>query len=96
MKQAQRVQKDHHKMMEVLKDRVVEGKASGGLVAVSMNGSREVVAVKIQPDAVDPSDLTLLEDLVAAGINNALEKVESMIQKERKKVFGDANPPGLF
>ncbi len=95
MRQAQRIQKDMGKVQDSLKKRVVEGQASGGLVTCMINGSREVVSIRIDEDAVDTDELDVLEDLVIAAVNAALKKAEVMINKEMGKVSGGINFPGM-
>ncbi|MEX2363736.1 MAG: YbaB/EbfC family nucleoid-associated protein, partial [Balneolaceae bacterium] len=65
-----RMQEAQHK----LKDIEVEAEAGGGMVKVKANGQRQVVSIKIDPDAIDPNDAEMLEDLIVAGVNKALEK----------------------
>lgn len=96
MRQAKRLQNDMGKVQEELKNRIVEGKASGGLVTCQINGAREVVSLRIDPKAIDPDDPSMLEDLVIAGVNAALKKAEDLINKEMGKVSGGLNLPGLM
>ncbi|MGE0431306.1 MAG: YbaB/EbfC family nucleoid-associated protein [Planctomycetota bacterium] len=95
MRQAQRIQKDMGKVQDSLKNRVVEGKASGGVVTCMINGARECVGIRIDPDAVTPDDVEMLEDLVIAAVNAALKKAEEMISREMGKVSGGLNIPGI-
>jgi DNA-binding YbaB/EbfC family protein len=96
LRQAQKMQRDMGRVQDELKERVVEGKASGGLVSCMINGSREVVSIKIDEDAIDEDDPTILEDLVIVAVNNALKKAEEMINREMKKVSGGMNLPGMM
>lgn len=96
MKQAQRMQRDMGKIQEELKERYVEGAAGDGLVKVICSGAQEVVKIEISPEAVDPDDLSLLEDLVVAAVNNGLKKAEELKQAEMAKVTGGVNFPGMF
>ncbi len=96
LKQAQQMSKDLAKIQHDLKDRIVEGTAGGGVVKVHMNGNQEVVALKIDPQAVDPADLEMLEDLLAAAFNQAVKKAKALAQKEMGKATGGMMPPGLL
>jgi DNA-binding YbaB/EbfC family protein len=95
-KQAQQMTKELARIQHELKERVVEGTAGGGVVKVHMNGQQEVLAVKMDPEAVDPDDVEMLQDLVVAAINQAVEKSKALAQKEMNKVTGGALPPGLL
>jgi DNA-binding YbaB/EbfC family protein len=88
LKQAQKMQEDITRQMAGLQ---VEGKAGGGAVKITMNGKKEVLAVAISKDAVDPDDLSVLEDLVKAAANDAVK----MIDDELSGSLGGAMPPGF-
>ena len=96
MRQAQKMQKDMARIQEDLKNRVVEGTAGGDVVKVMVNGSGDVLAVKIDKSAVDPEDVSMLEDLIAAAINQALKKSRDLMQQEMGKAAGGMKLPGLF
>lgn len=96
MKQAQRMQRDMGKIQEELKERYVEGAAGDDAVKVIASGGGEIVKIEISPDAVDEDDLSLLEDLVIAAVNTALQKAEELKQEEMSKVTGGMNFPGMF
>ncbi|MFC1511773.1 YbaB/EbfC family nucleoid-associated protein [Candidatus Latescibacterota bacterium] len=91
MKQAQKLQKKMLELQEELAQKTVEGTAGGGMVTVTMNGRQEVVGIKIDPEVVDPGDIELLEDLVLAAVNNAMENARGMMEAE----MGRLMPPGL-
>ncbi|MFC1806678.1 YbaB/EbfC family nucleoid-associated protein [Planctomycetota bacterium] len=96
VRQAQKMQ---HKMAEVqasLKERVVEGTAGGGMVTVLVNGQQEVMAVKIDPEVIDPDDPSMLEDLILAATRQAMKKSKDMAQEHMSKVTGGMNLPGMF
>lgn len=95
MKQAQKMQEAMQQMQADLASKAVEGTAGGGAVTVTMNGSQEITAVKIRPEAVDPDDVETLEDLVLAALKDAREKVEAMTQAQMGSVTGGLNIPGL-
>lgn len=75
MRQAQKMQEQMAKAQEELKELEITGSAGGGMVNVTLTGGREVVRVEIDPQAVDPDDVEMLEDLVSAAIGDALTKV---------------------
>ena len=94
MKQAQKMQKEIAKIQEDLKNRVVEGKAAGGMVTVNVNGAQELLAVKIDESAM--SDRELLEDLMVAAVREGMRKSKEMADKEMAKLTGGLNLPGMF
>lgn len=96
MKQAQKMQKDMARIQDELKERIVEGTAGGGMVTAMVNGKQEVVAIKISKDVVDPDDVEMLEDLVAAAVNAGIKAASDMANAEMSKVTGGMNIPGLF
>lgn len=96
MKQAQDIQKATAKVQEDLKERIVEGTSGGGVVSVKANGQTEIMAVKIKPEAVDLKDLSLLEDLIAAAVNQAVKKAKELAEAEMQKATGGAIPPGFM
>ena len=95
-KQAQQMQQKMVKMQEELAQRTVEASVGGGMVSVMVNGKNEVLRLKIEPQVVDPDDIEMLEDLVLAGVNEALRKSQEMISDEMSKLTGGMNIPGLF
>lgn len=100
IKQIQKMQQELHdrmgKVQEELQHKLVQGTSGGGIVSAEVNGNQELVSLKIQPDAVDPDDLEMLEDLVVAAINNALDKAKELNKDEMSKVTGGIKIPGLF
>ena len=73
----------------------VTAEAGGGMVTVTANGAGRVVSIKIEPDAVDPNDLELLEDLVVAGVNKAIEEAEAVKARKMQEAASSMLPPGL-
>ena len=96
MKQMQKMQRDMEKMQAEAAEKTVEASAGGGAVTVTVSGNQEVKAVKINPDAVDLDDIEMLEDLIMAATNEALEKSKDMVAGELSKLTGGMNIPGLF
>jgi len=99
MKQLQKMQKELHermeRMQEDLKGQTVEGSAGGGMVNVVVNGNQEILSLTIKPEAVDPDDLEMLQDLVVAAVNNAIEKSKELNQGEMSKITGGIKLPGF-
>lgn len=97
MKKVQKMQEDMKKMQEELKTRTVEASVGGGVVTVVMNGEKIIESLKLNPTAVDPEDVEMLEDLVMAAVNEASKKVDDLLAQEMGKVTGGLNlPTGLF
>lgn len=96
MKQAQKMQKEMARVQEELADERVEASAGGGMVRVTMSGALEVVAVHIDPSALDPDDVELMEDMVAAAVNQALKEAQELGAAKMARVTGGMGIPGLM
>lgn len=96
MKQARQMQDKMAQLQEKMAGRTVEASAGGGMVRVVANGAGEVMSVKIDPQAVDPDDVEMLEDLVRAACNEASRKGRDMMSEQMKKLTGGLPIPGLF
>ncbi len=96
MKQVQKMQQQMKKMQEELEERTIEATAGGGAVKVVVNGKQEVLSIEISPEAVDPEDVEMLQDMVLAAVNEAIQKSQEMVQTEMQKITGGLNIPGLF
>jgi len=97
MKKMQKLQGEMGKMQEDLKKRTMEVSAGGGAIKVVINGDKQIQSLKIDPTAVDPEDIEMLEDLVVAAINEAIKKVDDMTAQEMGKLTGGMNlPAGMF
>ena len=98
MKQAQKMQKQMEEATKELQEKEVTSSAGGGVVEVTVSGNREVTKVKIDPEAVDPDDVEMLEDLLVAAVNEALEKVDAETTSAMSKFTGGmgGGMPGLF
>ena len=96
MKQVQRLQARIAEMKEELAEREVEGSAGGGMVKVVVNGRQEVLAVEIEPQAME--DREMLEDLITAAVNDAMRKSKALMEEELSKITSElgVNIPGLF
>jgi DNA-binding YbaB/EbfC family protein len=95
MKQAQMMQKKMAELQADLERRQVEATAGGGMVTATVTGKQQLVALQIDPSAVDPADVEMLQDLVVAAVNEAIRKSQEMVQQEMSKVTGGLNIPGL-
>lgn len=96
MRQVQKMQADMAKLQQELAEKEVEASSGGGVVNVKVNGKQEVLAIKIKPEAVDPEDVEMLEDLITAAVNEALRKSQDMVAGEMSKITGGMKIPGLF
>ncbi len=96
MKQVQKMQQDMMKLQEELAERKVESTAGGGVVKVIANGKNEVISIEIKPEAVDPEDVEMLQDLITAAVNEALRKAQEMVSQEMGKLTGGLKIPGLL
>ncbi|MEW6624983.1 MAG: YbaB/EbfC family nucleoid-associated protein [Bacillota bacterium] len=96
MKQVQKMQQQMQKMQEELEQRTLEATAGGGVVKVVANGKMQIVSVEISPEAIDPEDVEMLQDMILAATNEALQKIQEMMQSEMGKITGGLNIPGLF
>ncbi len=95
MGQASQLQQRIAQLKEELRGRTVEGRSGGGIVTVTANGGSEILRVAIDPVAVDPRDVPMLEDLIVAATNDALGKAREMVREEMKGVTGGMSIPGL-
>ena len=93
MKQVQQMQEQMQRKMQEL---TVEGSAGGGMVKATMNGSKELLGVTIDKEAVDPNDVEMLQDLVTAAVNEASRKVDEEMSKSLGAMTGGMKIPGLF
>ena len=91
IRQAQKLQEAMEKDREALENSVVNASSGGGMVEVKMNGKREIVALSIKPEAVDPDDVEMLEDLVMACINDANHQIDELAKKMMPEI-----PGGMF
>lgn len=96
LRQAQELQARLAKAHEELANATVEGSAGGGAVKIVMNGHQEVQSVKISPEAVDPQDVALLEDMVLAAFKDGFTKAQDLTQKRMGAITGGLKIPGLM
>jgi DNA-binding YbaB/EbfC family protein len=95
MRQAQKMQDDMKAKQAELEAAEYTGSASGEMVTVRMNGKHEILGITIKPEAVDPDDIEMLEDLVAAAVNATVKQVDETAEAEMGKLTGGLNIPGL-
>lgn len=96
VKQAQKMQEEMERVQAEMEDKTVEATSGGGAVTVTANGKKEILSLKISPDAVDPEDVETLEDLIIVAVNDAIAKADDMMAEGMSAVTGGINIPGLF
>ena len=96
MKQAQALQSKMEALKEEAAQQTAEGSAGGGMVNVTVNGKGEVLAVRIEPQVVDPEESEMLQDLVVAATNQAIARAQEAMQEALTKATNGMVPPGLF
>jgi DNA-binding YbaB/EbfC family protein len=96
MKQAQKLQAKMMEMQAELGNRTVSAQAGGGMVEAVVNGRQELVTLRIDPEVVVPDDVEMLQDLIQAAINEALNRSREMMAQEMSKLTGGMQIPGLF
>ncbi|ADU25753.1 YbaB/EbfC family nucleoid-associated protein [Ethanoligenens harbinense] len=96
IKQAQKMQEAIGKVQAELDEREYTVTSGGGMVEVQITGKREIKQIHIKPEAVDPDDIEMLQDLIVAGVNEAIRKVDETAEQEMGKVTGGLNMPGLI
>jgi len=95
LQQVKALQEKMAKIQADLALRTIEGSAGGGMVVVTVNGRQEVLNIRIDPQVVDPEDVEMLQDLIAAAVNDGLRKAQEMASSEMGKLAGGLNIPGL-
>ena len=96
MKQAQKMQQELLRMQEEQENKVYTASAGGGMVAASVNGKHEVVNLEIKPEAVDPDDVEMLQDMVIAAVNEAMRAADADAANNMSRLTGGLNLGGLF
>ena len=97
MKQAQQMQERVKKVQEEAGSKTVEASSGGGMVTVVANGRQEVLSIKIDKSVVDPNDIEMLQDLIAAAVNEALRKSQELMKDGMGRITaGMGLPPGLL
>jgi hypothetical protein len=95
MKQAKKMQERMARIQQELETKTVEAQAGGGMVQVVVNGKFELVSIKIEKEVVNPDDIEMLQDLVAAAVNEGIRKAQEMASTEMAKITGGLSIPGL-
>jgi len=95
MKQAQQFQAKIAKLQEELGEKTVETTAGGGMVTVTASGKQEIVSIRIDPEVVDPEDVEMLQDLIQAAVNDALNRAKEMVNEEMGKLTSGLNLPNI-
>jgi len=93
LSQMKKMQADIQQQLEALR---VEASSGGGMVTVAMNGSKHLLSVKIDPEAVKAGDVEMLQDLFQAAVNEATRKVDEALKEKLGALTGGLNIPGLF
>ena len=96
VKQAQKMQEDIQAVQDRLEEEEFTETAGGGMVELTMTGGRELKEVKLNPEIVDKDDIEGLQDMIVAGVNAIIHKIDEESAKEMEKVTGGVNIPGLF
>jgi hypothetical protein len=95
MKQAQKLQQKMMKTQAELATKTIEASAGGGMVKVIANGAQKIESIALEKEVVDPEDIEMLQDLILAAVNDALNKSQEMVSSEMSKLTGGLNIPGL-
>ena len=96
MKQAQKMQQDLLKMQQEMEEKQYEATAGGGVITAVVSGKRELVRVTIDPEAVDPDDVEMLQDMVIAAVNEATRAADAEAANNMSRLTGGLNLGGLF
>ena len=96
MRQAQKMQKELAKAQEEIATMTFEGTAGGGMVKAIAKGDNTIASLSINPDAVDPEDVEILQDMVVAAVNEALRGVSELSSQRMNAATGGMNIPGLM
>lgn len=95
MRQAQKMQQDMEQAQKELTEATVEATTGGGMVTCIATGEHKIQSIKINPEAVDPDDVEMLEDMVVAAVNEAMRLVDDMTQQKMGRFTGGMNIPGF-
>ena len=93
LKQAQKMQQDMMRMQQELQEKEYEAKAGGGVVSATVNGKHELKNLTIDPEAVDPEDVEMLQDMIVAAVNEAMRAADSDASSTMSKLTGELNLP---
>ena len=96
IRQAQKMQEDMQNLQAELDEKEYDISAGGGMVTVKITGKKEILAIDIKPEIVDPDDIETLSDILVAAVNQAIRHVDTTNNEAMEKVTGGMNMPGLF
>ena len=96
LRQAQQLQRRLNEAQEALENESVEASSGGGVVTATVSGKQKLLSIKIDPEAVDPDDVSMLEDLVLAAVNEAMDKAQELASRRIGAITGGMNIPGLM
>jgi DNA-binding YbaB/EbfC family protein len=96
MKMIQQMQNRMAKIQQELEEATIEGSSGGGVVRAEVSGQRELRSIKIDPSAVDPEDVEMLEDLIVTAVQDAMEKAQVMAEDKMSALTGGMKIPGLM
>lgn len=96
MKQVQKMQQDMLRMQEEMENKTYSATAGGGMVKATVNGKHELVEMEINPEAVDPDDVEMLQDMVIAAVNEAMRSADTDSANNMSRLTGGLNLGGLF
>jgi DNA-binding YbaB/EbfC family protein len=95
VKEMQKIQKKLEETQKQLEEKTVTVQVGGGMVTVTANGKQEIISVEIEKELINPEEKEILEDLIIAGVNEALKKSKEMVEEELTKITGGLKLPGL-
>ena len=96
LKQAKAMQEKMADIQKELANKTIEFTSGGGMVNVTVNGRQEIVSIRIDSSVINPNDVDMLQDLIAAAVNGAIKRSQEMMNEEMGKVTAGMNIPGLF
>ena len=96
MRQAQKMQQDMIRMQEEMERKTYTSTSSGGMVSATVNGKHELLNLEIKPDAVDPDDVEMLQDMVIAAVNEAMRAADADAAQNMSRLTGGLNLGGMF
>ena len=96
MKQAQKMQQDMLRMQEEMENKTYSASVGGGMVTATVNGKHQLVSIDVKPEAVDPDDVEMLQDMIIAAVNEAMRTADTDAQNNMARLTGGLNLGGLF
>ena len=96
MKQAQKMQQEMLRMQEEMENKTYSATSGGGMVTAEVNGKHEVVSLTVKPEAVDPDDVEMLQDMIMAAVNEAMRTADTESANNMSRLTGGLNLGGLF